>query len=325
MKAIVCTRYGPPEVLQLREVDKPAPKPGEVLVRVHATTVTAGDSEIRRFQMPLRLWLVARLGLGILRPRKGILGQEMAGEVESVGTGVTLFRKGDRVFARTGFAFGAYAEYVALPANGVIAGMPSNMSYEEAACVPMGGLEALHYLKRGDVSAGEQVLIIGAGGSIGTFAVQIARSLGAEVTGVDSWGKMEMIRSIGADHVIDYREEDFTKSGKTYDVIFDIVGKSSFSSLVGSLKEDGMLLLVNPGLSQIVRGWWTSRTGDRKVIHGAVIKSNESLISLRELIQSGKVRSVIDRRYPLEQMVEAHRYVDEGHKKGNVVIVVNDI
>ena len=263
---------------------------------------------------------------GLRKPKRiTILGQELAGEIESVGKDVKLFKKGDQVFATTGFGFGAYAEYKCLPEEpkmGVLAIKPVNMTYEEAAAVPTGGLEALHFLRKGNIQSGQKVLIIGAGGSIGTFAVQLARYFGAEVTGVDSTGKLDMLRSIGADHVIDYTQEDFTKSGETYDVIFDVMGKSSFSGSIRSLKQNGRYLLGNPGLSQMVRGRWTSMRSSKKVIIGAANQKNEDLVFLKELIEAGKIKSVIDRRYPLEQIAEAHRYVDTGQKKGNVVITV---
>jgi len=324
MKAIVCTKYGPPDVLQLKEVDRPTPKDNEVLIRVHAATVTAGDCELRRFKMPLWLWLLARIGFGFRGPRKKILGQELAGEIESVGKDVRRFRKGDRVFAWTGFRLGAYAEYNCLPEHGVLAMKPSNMTYEEAATLPVGGLEATHFLRKANIQSGQKVLINGAGGSIGTFAIQLAKYFGADMTGVDSTGKLEMLRSIGADKVIDYTQEDFTKNGETYDVIFDVIGKGSFSGCMRSLKENGVYLLGNPGLSHRVRGRWTSMTSKKRVISRTYAASEitEDLTLLKELVEAGKMRSVIDRRYPLEQMVEAHRYVDTGEKKGNVVITV---
>jgi 2-desacetyl-2-hydroxyethyl bacteriochlorophyllide A dehydrogenase len=321
MKAVECKKYGAPDVLELKEIEKPSPKNDEVLIKIHAATVTAGDCELRRFKMPVWLWLLARIGFGFRGPRRKILGQELAGEIESVGKDVKLFMKGNQVFAATGFGLGAYAEYKCLPEDGVMAIKPANMTYEEAAAVPVGGLTALHFLRKGNIQSGQKVLINGAGGSIGTFAVQLAKYFGAEVTGVDSTEKLDMVQSIGADHAIDYTQEDFTKSGETYDVIFDVIGKSSFSRSVSSLKQNGRYLLANPGLSHMVRGRWTSMRSIKKVIFGASEKT-EDLIFLKELIEAGKINSVIDRRYPLEQIAEAHRYVEKGHKKGNVVITV---
>ena len=328
MKAIVWTEYGPPDVLQLKEVEKPTPKEDEVLIRIYATTVTAGDCEMRSLKFPLFLSLPMRIYVGIRKPtRIKIIGQELAGEIEAVGVDVKRFKEGDQVFASTGFGSGTYAEYTCLPEEpnemeGVLALKPANMTYEEAAAVPVGGLEALHFLRKGNIQSGQKLLINGAGGSIGTFAIQLAKYFGAEVTGVDSTGKLDTLRSIGADQVIDYTQEDFTKSGEIYDVIFDVVGKSSFSGSIRSLKQNGRYLLANPGLSQMVRGRWTSMTSSKKVIFGAASGTTEDLIFLKELIEAGKIRAVIDRRYPLEQIAEAHRYVETGHKKGNLVIIV---
>jgi NADPH:quinone reductase-like Zn-dependent oxidoreductase len=322
MKAIVCTKYGPPDVLQLKELEKPFPKDNEVLVRVHAATVTAGDCGLRSLKLPFLWQLIMRIGFGFRAPRKEILGQELAGEIEAVGKNVKLFKKGDQVFAFTGLRLGAYAEYNCLPEKGLLAIKPANMTYEEAATVPVGGLHALNCLRKGNIQNGQKVLIIGAGGTVGTLAVQLAKSFGAEVTGVDSTGKLDMLRSIGADKVIDYTQEDFTKNGESYDVIFDVVGKSSFSGCIRCLKEKGFYLLGNPGLSQLVRGLWTSMTNSKKVVGGTISYETEELVFLKELIEAGKIRSVIDRRYPLEQTAEAHRYVDTGQKTGNVVITV---
>jgi NADPH:quinone reductase-like Zn-dependent oxidoreductase len=324
MKAIVWTKYGPPDVLQLKEVDRPAPKEDEVLIKIYATTVTAGDCELRSFKNLNVFWLPMRIYMGLIRPtRINILGQEIAGEIEAVGKDVTLFKEGDRVFAATGFRLSAYAEYTCLPEKGMVAMKPANMTYEEAAAVPLGGLEAWHYLKKGNIQGGQKVLINGAGGSIGAFAVQIAKHFGAEVTGVDSTGKLDLLRSIGADQVIDYTQEDFTKSGQTYDVIFDVIGKSSFSRCERSLMQNGHYLSANPGLSQQIRGLWPLITRRMKVVSEYTSRRNEDLIFLRELIEAGRIKSVIDRRYPLEQIAEAHRYVETGHKKGNVVITVS--
>jgi NADPH:quinone reductase-like Zn-dependent oxidoreductase len=326
MKAIVWTEYGPPDVLQLEEMEKPTPKANEVLIRIYATTVTAGDCEARILKFPILFRLPMRMYVGLRKPKRiTILGQELAGEIEAIGTDVKRFKAGDQVFGTTGLGFGAYAEYICLPeksAMGVLATKPANMTYEEAAAVPTGGLEALHFIRKGNIQRGEKVLIIGAGGSIGTFAVQLARHLGAEVTGVDSIRKLEMVHSIGADHVIDYTAEDFTKSHETYDVILDVPGKSSYSRSIKSLNPNGRYLLANPGLAHMLRGPWTSMRSSKKVIFGAGNQKTEGLIFLRDLIEAGKIKAVIDRCYSLEQIAEAHRYVESGHKKGNVSITV---
>lgn len=327
MKAIMWTAYGLPEVLQLEEVEKPTPKANEVLIRIYATTVTAGDCEARNLKFPILFRLPMQMYVGLRKPRRiTILGQELAGEIEAIGKDVKRFKAGDQVFGTTGLGFGAYAEYICLPeksAMGVLATKPANMTYEEAAAVPTGGLEALHFIRKGNIQRGEKVLIIGAGGSIGTFAVQLARYFGAEVTGVDSSGKLNMLRTIGADHVIDYTQEDITKGAEIYDVIFDVMGKSSFSGSVRSLKQNGRYLLGNAGLSQMVRGRWISIRSSKKVIIGAANQKNEDLLFLKALIEAGKIKSVIDRHYPLEQIAEGHRYVDTGQKKGNVVITIS--
>ena len=326
MKAILWTEYGQPDVLELKEVEKPTPRDNEVLIRIYATTVTAGDCELRSLKLPIYFRLPLRMYVGLRRPKRmAILGQELAGEIESAGKDVKLFRKGDQVFAATGIGLGAYAEYICLPEkseDGVMATKPANLTYEEAAAVPSGGLEALHFLRKGNIQSGQKVLINGAGGSIGTSAVQLAKYFGAEVTGVDSSGKLDMLRSIGADQVIDYTQEDFTKSGETYDVIFDVAGKGSFSGSMRSLKQDGRYLLAYAGLTQMVRGLWTSMTSSKRVVFGTASRKTEDLVFIRELIEAGKLQPVIDRRYPLEQTAAAHRYVETGQKKGNVVITV---
>lgn len=323
MKAIVCTKWGPPDVLELREVEKPTPKDDEVLIRIHATTVIAGDCEMRGLKFALLLRLFMRVVFGIRGPRKKVIGQELAGEIESVGKKVTLFKEGDQIFAATGLRFGAYAEYTCLPEDGVLATRPANMTYEEAAAVPVGGINALHFLRKADIQRGQEVLINGAGGSIGTSAVQIAKAFGAEVTGVDSAEKLDMLSSIGADHVIDYTQEDFAKSGETYDVVFDVVGTSSFSECKGSLKGDGVYLSANnPKASRGQGGRRASTARGKRAVGGLASYKAEHLSFLKELIEAGKMKSVIDRRYPLERMVEAHMYVETGHKKGNVVITV---
>ncbi len=322
MKAIVCARYGPPSVLQLKEVERPTPKANEALVRVRAATVTAGDCELRRFKMPAWLWLLARVAFGFRGPRKRILGQEIAGEVESVGEAVQLFKRGDQVFAFTGLHLGAYAQFTCLPETGLMAIKPSNMTYEEAAAVPVGGLHALYYLRKASVKSGQKVLINGAGGSVGSFAVQLAKSFGADVAAVDSTEKLEYLRSVGADKVIDYTKADFTQTGEIYDVIFDVVGKSSFSACMRCLSEKGLYLLGNPGLSQQIRALWASMTGNKRVIGGTVSYQAEDLVFLRQLVEAGKIRSLIDRRYPLERIAEAHAYVETGKKTGDVVITM---
>ena len=334
MKAVVWTKYGPPEVLQLREVEKPTPKESEVLIRNYATTVTSGDCEQRSLKLPIWHRLPMRAYVGLKTPtRITILGMELAGEIEAVGKNVKLFKEGDQIFASTGFvATGAYAEYICLPEepeDGALAIKPAHITYEEAAAVPVGGVEALYFLRQANIEKGQKVLINGAGGTIGPFAVQLAKEFGAEVTAVDSTGKLDMLRAIGADLVIDYTQEDFAKSGKTYDLILDVVGKSSFSGSIRSLKQNGRYLIADPGLSQMVRGRWTSmisslpgRQTGKKVMFGAAHPKTEDLIFLKELIEAGEIKSVIDSCYPLEQTAEAHRYVETGHKKGNVVITV---
>ncbi len=328
MKAVVWTRYGPPEGLQLEEVAKPAPKRNQILVRVHATSVTAGDSELRRLRFSFLLRLFLRLYMGPVRPRRKILGQEFAGEIEAVGDQVTQFKRGDQVFGTTGFRFGAYAEYTCLPAtskDGAVTTKPANLTFEEAACVPTGGLEAAHFLGNGSTLRGKRVLINGAGGGIGTLAVQLAKSLGAEVTAVDCAEKLAMLRSLGADRVIDFAQTDFAKNGEIYDVIFDVVGNSSFADCLKSLSTGGRYLLANPKLSSMIRGAWVSRISPRRVEFGTSSKKIEDLVYLRGLIEAGSIRPVIDRSYPLEQVREAHRYVDAGKKKGNVVLTLDRV
>ena len=325
MRAIVCTDYGPPDVLQLRDVVKPVPKDNELLVRIRATTVSAADCELRRFDFPLWIWAPMRLAFGIRRPRQSVLGQELAGDIESVGKDIRSFGKGDRVFAATGIGLGAYAEYICLrenPQTGAIATMPANLSYEEAAAIPYGGGEALEFLRKANVRSGQRVLVNGAGGSFGTFAVQLAKVLGAHVTAVDSAPKLELLRTIGADRVIDYSQEDFTDGSETYDVIFDVVRDTPSGRMVRLLTENGCLLMANPGFLQIVRARWASRGSKKRVSFAASSGTSEDLAYLRGLVEAGRLHPVIDRRFPLEQMVEAHRYAETGQKLGNVVVVV---
>jgi 2-desacetyl-2-hydroxyethyl bacteriochlorophyllide A dehydrogenase len=320
MKAIICTEYGPPEVMQLKEVEKPTPRENEVLIRIYATTVTSADVRIRKSDpFPVRFFY------GFKRPKKNtILGSELAGEIEAIGKNVKQFKEGDRVFAGAGTSLGANAEYICLPEAAAVAIKPINMTYEEAAAIPFGATTSLLFLRdKGNIQNGQKILIYGASGALGTAAVQLAKSFGTEVTGVCSTANLELVKSLGADKVIDYTKEDFSKSGKTYDIIFDTTGKSPFSGCLRSLKQHGIYLrAVHINLSPILQGLWTSMTSNKKVIGGIAIERQEDLIFLKELIEAGKMKSVIDRRYPLEQTAEAHRYVEQGHKKGNVVIAV---
>ncbi len=330
MKAVVYTEYGPPEVLQLQEVEKPSPKDDEVLIRIYATAVTSGDYTLRSLDASTRIMgLLFGFNFGLIRPKNPMLGYDLAGEVEAVGIDVKRFKVGDQVFGSAGARRGAYAEYICLPEEsedeeeGLLALKPANMTYEEAAAVPHGALSALVFLRdKGNIQSGQEVLIYGASGGVGTYAVQLAKYFGAEVTGVCSTTNLELVKSLGADKVIDYTKEDFTKDGKTYDLIYETVGKSSFSRNLSSLKEDGIYLAGSAGLLQTFQIAWTSMRGSKKIVVGPGFGSKEDLIFLKELIEAGKIKPVIDRRYPLEQIVEAHRYADTGHKKGNVVIIV---
>ncbi len=327
MKAVVWAAYGSPDVLQPKEVKKPTLGDNEVLIRIHATTVPSGDCEMRSMNSTRWYTLLMRTYVGLIKPKRiTLLGMELAGEIEVVGKAVKRFKAGDPVFAHTGFvSMGTNAEFITLPEEpqgGAIAIKPANTTFEEAATVPVGGLEALHFLRQGNIQSGQRILINGAAGTIGTFAVQLAKHFGAEVTAVDSTEKLDMLRSIGADHISDYTQEDFTKSGETYDFILDIVSQSSFSGSLRSLKPDGCYLIANPGLSQRIRGRWTSMMGSKKVIFGTTSPKTKDLVFLKELIEAEILKTVIDRCYSLEQIAEAHRYVETGLEKGHVVITL---
>ena len=328
MKAVVYERYGPPEVLQLKEVEKPAPKGNEVLIKVHAVAVTSEDCTFRKGdQFKARLFVP---GLGLIRPKNSILGMYLAGKIDAAGKDVKRFKKGDQVYGGTGQVWGANAEFVCLPEDGEFAIKPVSMIFEEAAAVCGGILTALPLLRdTGNIQSGQKVLVNGASGSIGTAAVQTAKYFGAEVTGVCSTANLELVKSLGADKVIDYKNEDFTKNGLTYDIIFDTVGKSSFSRCKSSLKQSGIYLATVPTLRLLIQMLRTSMIGSKKAkIAFTGLRSPsekvKDLIFLKELFEAGKFKAVIDRTYPLEQMAEAHRYVDQGHKKGNVVITLED-
>ena len=322
MKAIIATKYGPPEVLERREVEIPSPRDHEILVKVYATTVTSGDCRARSFTVPLSAWLPARITLGLRKPKKAIPGMVLAGEVEAVGKQVKQVKKGDQIYAYDITRLSTYAEYACMPENSALAFKPSTVTYEEAAAIPFGGVTALHFLKKGKIHSGQHVLIYGASGSVGTFAVQLAKYFGAEVTGVCSTANIDLVKSLGADKVIDYTQEDFTRSGETYDLIFDTVGKSSLSGCLRSLKHEGSYLQAVAGPALLVQMQWASMRSGKTLIGGTATPKTEDLTYLNELVEAWKIKPVIDRCYPLEKIVEAHRYVDQGHKKGNVIIKV---
>ncbi len=322
MKAIVYERYGRPDVLELKEVAKPTPKDNEVLIKTHATTVTSGDWRARSLDVPIGFGLISRLFFGVLRPRQPILGTELAGKVESVGKDVSKFKVGDQVFAFSGAGMGCHAEYKCMPEDGAVAQKPANLTYGEAAAISFGGITALAFFRRGKLQSGEKVLVNGASGGVGTAAVQLAKHFGADVTGVCSTANVELVRSLGANHVIDYTKEDFTENGETYDVIVDTVGTAPFSRSKGSLKERGRLLLVLGALPDMLQIPWVSMTSSKKVIAGPATGRSEDLRFLAKLAQAGEFKPVIDRRYPFEQIAEAHSYVDTGRKRGNVIITL---
>lgn len=322
MKAVVWTSYGTPDVLQIEEKERPVPRANEVLIKIHSTTVTAGDCELRRFDMPAYLWLPIRIYTGLRKPGNIILGQEVSGEVIEVGEQVIKFKKGDKIFAATGFRFGGYAEYVCLPENGSIYIKPPKISFEVATTIPTGGINGLHFVKLCNIKAGGKLLINGAGGSIGTYAVQVAKMLGAEVTCVDSTDKLKMLLSIGSDYVIDYKSEDFTQSNIKYDAIIDIIGTASFSKCIKLLNRKGRFILGNPSLRGTVQGIWISIFSSKRVKSELAKYNQEDFCFLTELIEKGQIKPVIDKSFLLEDIVDAHQYVEKGYKKGNVIVNV---
>ncbi|HQY93635.1 MAG: NAD(P)-dependent alcohol dehydrogenase [Caldilinea sp.] len=329
MKAIVYTQYGPPDVLHLQEVEKPAPAANEILVKVHATPVNYGDliarnfgnTPMNEFNMPAPLYFPARLAFGWSKPKKPILGSEFAGVVEATGASVTCFQPGDAVFGYRGQSMGAYAEYLCIAADGMVAPMPVTLSFAEAAAVPYGGLTALTLLRKVAIQPGQKVLINGASGGIGAAAVQLAKHDGAEVTGVCSTPRVAYVKALGADKVIDYTREDFTRTGERYDLIFDILGRSSFARCKQSLTAHGIYLLASFKMKAVMQMLWTSMAGDKKVVCALSNEQPADLVFLKELIEAGQYESIVDRTFPLEQAADAHRYVEDGRKQGNVVIV----
>lgn len=324
MKAIVCTKYGPPDVLQSKEVEKPVPHDNEILVKIYTTTVTTGETRMRGLNVPDGFGLPFRLAIGWKKPINPILGIDFAGKIESVGSGVTQFKKGDKVFGSSGS--GSYAEYLTIAENKAITLKPPNLSYEEAAAIPFGALSSLIYLRDlGKIQSGHRILVNGASGCLGTYAVQLGKYFGAEVTGVCSTSNVDWVKTLGADAVIDYTKENFTRQDQTYDIIFDTVGKITFSDCKGALKSNGRFLMASPaGVLHWFQVLWTAMAGSKKAMAALAVFTKEDLNFVKELIEEEKLKAVIDREYALEQMVEAHRYVDKGHKKGNVVIIVED-
>jgi len=322
MKAIVCTKYGSPDVLQLKELDIPTYGDDEMLIKVNATTVSSGDARIRAFNVPPLPWIPFRLMIGLRKPKKEILGMSVSGVVEAIGKNVKHFKPGDPVFGSVNFGAGTYAEYTIIDKKGIVARKPDSMRHEEAAALFFGGHTALHFLKKkGNIKAGQKVLIYGSSGSLGTFGVQLAKHFGTEVTGVCSTANVELVKSLGADKVIDYAKTDVRKSLEKYDIIFDTVGKSPFSACVRSLNKNGVYLrAVHMTLAPLLHGIWTSITSSKKVIGGVAGEKTEDLLFLMDLVKEGKMKVVIDKEYPLEEIAEAHRYMDTGRVKGNIVI-----
>jgi NADPH:quinone reductase-like Zn-dependent oxidoreductase len=322
MRAFVYRRYGGPDVVELAEVPKPVPRDNEVLVRIHATTVTSGDWRVRTLHVPTGLGLVARLAIGFTRPRQPIMGSEMAGTIESVGKHVTRFRVGDEVFGFPGGAMGCHAQYRTMPEDGRIARKPANLSFEEAASLPFGASTSLHYLRKAKIKAGDAVLVIGASGGVGSAMVQLAKHFGAQVTGVTSTNNLALVASLGADRVIDYTREDFTARGETYDIVVDTVGKTPVARCMRILKDKGRLLAVAAGLPEMLASVWAPLTGSRRVIAGPAEERAGDIPEIAALAEAGALKPVIDRRYRFAQTPEAHAYVETGRKRGSVVVSV---
>ena len=318
MKAVELTKYGAPEFLQMKEVEKPSPKENEILIKIHASSVSSGDARMRRADP-----FIIRLIFGFKRPRKPILGVVVAGEIEAIGKKVSNYKVGDQVFGSSGMSFGAHAEYVSVPENAVLAMKPSNMSYEEAASIPFGATASMHFLRIANIQPGQKVLIYGASGALGTMAVQLAKNSGAELSAVCSTGNVDLMKSLGADQVIDYTQEDFTQNGEKYDVVFDTVGKSPLRKALKSLNESGYLLLASAGIGTMIGTSVKSLFIKKKIVSGVIKETVKDMNFFKQLIEKGSLKAVIDRTYPLDQIAEAHAYVDKGHKKGNVIISMN--
>jgi len=322
MKAIIWSKYGAADLLKFGDLEKPVPKKNEVLIRIKAATVTAGDCELRKFDIHPLFWLPLRLIFGILKPNRPNLGQEFAGEIEEVGKEVSDFKIGDQVFGGTGIKFGTYAEYRCQKASLPMVTKPAEWSFEEAATITTGGINGIHFLRNAELKKGQKLLINGAGGSIGTYALQLAKLDGLHVTCVDSAAKLEMLRFAGADEVIDFKEQDFSKAGTKYDAIIDVVGGISYNRCLESLNPSGRLVLGNPKTSHMFRSWWTNKTGSKKVKWKFAGDNIEDLNHIKQLMIEGKVKAIIDKSYPLDKVPEAHEYVDKGLKKGNLVIKI---
>ena len=331
MKAIITTKYGSPEVLEIGAVEKPTPKSKEVLIRIHSVSVNYGDLVARNFKnisakefnMPFLFWLIAKLSFGLHQPKVKILGSTFSGEIDTIGKEVTKFKKGEKVFGYIGEKMGAYAEYLCMPENGILATKPTTMTFEEASAVPYGAIMALNLLKKVNLLKGQKVVVVGASGAIGSAAVQLAKHhFGAEVIGVCGASSLEFVKEIGADKVIDYRKEDFTNSGETYDLIVDVLGKGSFSSYKASLKKNGIYLSVSFKSKKLFQMLWTSITGGKKMVCALAIPKPEDLIFIKELAEDGKIKSIIDKSFPMAQAAAAHRYMESGMKRGNVVITI---